>query len=536
MSLSIRQAFRFHCPVCMTVVFIFLSFFQLQAQENFALDRDAVLPYDKLSNSPAIQLHTSVKPYLDTDLKGIDDSGLNYRHFRPQGQRDSTKKNNSIRFQILPFNSLLSGGYDIKNHTAVGDAVGSVNVRFSYANKLAVVLNCMGGYSIFPSYVDSAIKNTRVVPGIGSAYKNGNAYSYQQYTGYLSYSPNHIFNIQLGNDKNFFGDGYRSMFLSDNSASYPFLKIRTHVGPFEYVNLYTMMLDATAPSGLSKDFKRKYTSMQYLSWNVSKRINLCFFESIVWQGNDTNRVRGFDVNYLNPVAFLRPTEYSLGSADNALLGAGGKIKLPRQVQLYGQVLLDEFVLKELLARSGWWGNKFSIQAGMKAFDLFGIKNLYMQGEVNYVRPYTYTHGSVQQNYGNYNQPLADPFGANFEEVIGILDYRYKRFIFELKGVVAFTGLDTAGSNVGQNIFLSYDTRTGGTDIYHDYGHHLGDGLKTVIGTTEFRTSYLILPAYNMKAELALTYYTLHSSGRPSQDAALISFGIKTSLYNTYRDY
>jgi hypothetical protein len=497
----------------------------IHAQEIFPMERDAMLPYQKLMNSPSVAIHSSILPLLNTDLLAISDTSLHYTHFKPRAGNDK------FTVQVLPFNNTAIAGYDLKNHNTLSELSGSVNMRFTWSNKLAVVVNGLGGYSIFPSYIDSAIKTSRVVPGMGIGYKSGNAYSYQDVTGYISYSPNRIFNLQLGKDKNFFGDGYRSMFLSDNAASYPFLKLRTHVGRLEYVNLYTLMEDDRSVSGLQKDIKLKYTSMQYLSWNVNKRLNLGFFETIVWQGNDTNRVRGFDVNYLNPVLFLRPTEYSLGSPDNALIGGSFKLKLPRQVQVYGQLMFDEFVLHELLARKGWWGNKYSIQAGLKAFDLFGIHNLYMQGEVNYVRPYTYTHGSVQQNYSGLNQALADPFGANFEEIIGILDYRCKRFIFELKGVAAFTGLDTAGSNLGQNIFLPYDSRTGG-----DYNHRMGDGLKTVIGTAEFRTSYLIVPSWNLKAELGLTYQTRKSTGLPAREAEIITFGIRTSLYNTYRDY
>ncbi|MFI5150607.1 MAG: hypothetical protein ACHQRM_12790 [Bacteroidia bacterium] len=522
-----RIAFRIICKGIVVLALLLLSASGLLAQENFPLDRDAMLPYDKLLNIPSVSVHSAIKPLLNTDLAGINDSSITYKHFRAAQHNQS----DGFKVELLPFNNTVSGGYDLKNHNTPSDLCGSVNLRVLWSDKVAVVFNALGGYSVFPSYVDSTVRASRVVPGTGIAYKNGNAYTYQDYTGYISYSPNKVFNVQLGKDKNFFGDGYRSMFLSDNASPYPFLKLRAHVGRFEYVNLYTMMADDRSVSGLQKDIKQRYTAMQYLSWNMTKRINVCFFETIVWQGTDTNRVRGFDINYMNPVLFLRPTEYSLGSPDNALVGTSFKFKLPGKIQLYGQALFDEFVLHELLVHKGWWGNKFSIQAGMKAFDLFGINNLYMLGEVNYVRPYTYTHGSVQQNYSGLNQPLADPFGANFEEAVGILNYRYKRMIFELKGVVAFTGLDTAGSNWGQNIFLPYDSRTGG-----DYNHRMGDGLKTVIGTAGFRTSCLIIPSWNLKAELGFTYQTRKSSGRTAQDAALITFGIKTALYNTYRDY
>ena len=54
--------------------------------------------------------------------------------------------------------------------------------------------------------------------------------------------------------------------------------------------------------------------------------------------------------------------------------------------------------------------------GGKYFDAFTVKNLDLQGEMNMVRPYTYTHYDSTANYTHYNQPLAHPLGAGFAEV------------------------------------------------------------------------------------------------------------------------
>ena len=49
--------------------------------------------------------------------------------------------------------------------------------------------------------------------------------------GRISYSPHKYFNFQLGYDKNFIGNGYRSLFLSDWGNSYLFAKINTKIFP-----------------------------------------------------------------------------------------------------------------------------------------------------------------------------------------------------------------------------------------------------------------------------------------------------------------
>ena len=46
----------------------------------------------------------------------------------------------------------------------------------------------------------------------------------------------------------------------------------------------------------------------YLSWNVSNRLNLGFFESVVW--TDTNN-RGFDMYFVNPIIFYRAVEFAV---------------------------------------------------------------------------------------------------------------------------------------------------------------------------------------------------------------------------------
>jgi hypothetical protein len=90
----------------------------------------------------------------------------------------------------------------------------------------------------------------------------------------------------------------------------------------------------------------------------------------------------------------------------------------KRFQLYGQLMLDEFVFSELVTNNqGWWANKYGIQAGLKYIDAFGIDHLDLQAEYNQVRPYTYTHRDSSAYYAHYDTPLAHPLGANFKELI-----------------------------------------------------------------------------------------------------------------------
>jgi len=42
-------------------------------------------------------------------------------------------------------------------------------------------------------------------------------------------------------------------------------------------------------------------------------------------------------------------------------------------QVYGQLLLDEFVLAQIKKKTGYWANKYAVQLGAKYVDAFNIQ-------------------------------------------------------------------------------------------------------------------------------------------------------------------
>jgi hypothetical protein len=181
-------------------------------------------------------------------------------------------------------------------------------------------------------------------------------------------------------------------------------------------------------SGLksSGKYPDKYFAFHHLSINIGKKLNIGVFESVVFSDSSS-----FEWSYLNPIIFYRAIEQQFGSSDNVILGADFKWNAFKGFSVYGQFVLDEFVLDNIKEGNGWWANKFAIQAGLKYYDAFGVSNLDLQAETNIVRPYTYSHNPIVTanngipygSYTNYMQPIAHPLGANFNEVIGILRYQ-----------------------------------------------------------------------------------------------------------------
>ena len=182
------------------------------------------------------------------------------------------------------------------------------------------------------------------------------------------------FQFSFGNTQTFLGDGYRSLMLSEYSNNFLNFKLKAKVWEFKYLFMVSQLRDFSDRSQTNYwDLEDKYTATHYMSWNITGKINLSFFESIVWRGQDTLLARGIEPNYLNPVIFFRPVEYSLGSTDNSILGLNFSWELEDGIKLYHQLVLDEFLLCEIRARNGWWRINMLSSLGQNGSELLELK-------------------------------------------------------------------------------------------------------------------------------------------------------------------
>lgn len=329
-----------------------------------------------------------------------------------------------------------------------------ITVRGRIANKIGFSSTITDNQERGPSYFQTRVNATRAVPGVGF-YKDfkTTAFDYFDARGYLTFNAAKFIDFQIGYDKNFIGNGYRSLFLSDWGNSNLFVKVNTKIWKLNYQNLFMELMPQFRKSGDSL-LNRKYAAMHHLSMNVTKWLNIGLFEGVIF-----GRQNRFDFQYLNPIIFYRHIEGTVGSPDNAVAGLDFKANLAHRVQLYGQFLLDEFILSEIKNNPSSWVNKFGIQLGAKYVDAFGVRNLDLQFETNRVRPFTYSHNDTIANYTHYNQPLAHPLGANFQEFIGIVRYQpAPKWHIHARAIYYYQGLDLNGVNFGANIFRNYTTR------------------------------------------------------------------------------
>lgn len=517
--------------------------------------------YQKLNDSvysTKSKFHSSIKPYI------ISDSTLYPRYKALMDYGVDTSVHHSWVHRKL-FNEHL---IDIKNneYTFFADYLPDLTIGRDFSNSRSTWLNTRGyqiggtigkkfyfntsgfeNQAVFANYFDTYINQTGMVAG--QAYNRNAATSktkdWSYVTALLSYTPNKYINIAAGYDKNFIGDGYRSMLLSDFTSPYSFFKLTANLGNVSYMVMWNYMTDRNAPI-ISPElgFRKKWGVFHYLDWSVTNRLSLGFFDSVIWADTDSQgNKRGFDFSYGNPVIFLRPVEASNGSPDNVLIGFNGKYKVTDKLTVYGQFALDEFEAKNFFSGKGSSRNKFGWQLGVRGANIFNIERLNYLFEYNEAKPYTYSQTNSVIGYSQNNESLAHPYGANFKEGVGILNYSYKRFDFSGQLTYSRYGLDVNGSNWGKNILLDYRTQqrfTGPIDNYlpNSYyatdGNYVGQGLTTNLYYAEAKAAYLLNAKYNLRIELGMLYRK-ESNDSFTHNTKLISVGLRSSFRNLYQD-
>ncbi|MCG9971541.1 gliding motility protein RemB [Christiangramia crocea] len=525
------------------------------SQINIPLSHEFYSRFDADFNRIGTNTHSASKPLMFNEVN---------RYYDFEAHRDALLQNRStwagrklwnehlVRFQTDDYWFTLDPGFDLQ----IGKDFEQTSHDFTYNNGREFIVQ--GGlgkkfnfYSViyesqgrFAEYYNRYAESIRpaggdpaIVPGRGIAKTfMDEGYDYPVAEGYLSFTPAEFINIQFGHGNNFIGDGYRSLLLSDNPSPYPYLKLNTSFWKIKYTNTWMSLRDVRPAVVNSGSFRTKYIANHYLSWNVTKRLNLGFFESVMWE-NDNDR--GFDLNYLNPVIFYRAIEFATGAdGGNAIIGLTGKYKFSDRAYTYGQWLIDEFSSGDVFGGEGSWKNKLGFQLGLKYFDAFNVENLYLQVEYNQVRPYTFSHNSITLNYGHNNQSMAHLWGANFREFIGIARYKRDRWYGSTKIIYGKRGFDFTDfgskSNYGQNIYRTEEDRPMETGV------EIGQGNTTNSFYTELEAGYIVNPTTNLKLFASFIYRDFNpQTNTPANfenSTAWINFGLRTDIFNWYFDY
>ncbi|MEO3403559.1 gliding motility protein RemB [Mucilaginibacter sp. CAU 1740] len=486
--------------------------------------------------------HTSLRPFLiDSTIIHTYDSVMNV----------GVKERKTWGGRKL-FNEHL---FDVKDkgYTFYADYITDVQVGRDFNNSKTTNLNTRGfqiGGTVgdkfsfytsgfensakFASYYNDYVNANVFVPGQAYArHYNGqpqNSQDWSYVTAILSYSFNKNLNITLGEDKMFIGDGYRSVLLSDFAANMPLLRLTADLGPVRYMIAWAYIEDTQQPKF---DFfgsnRRKWALFHYVDWNVTKRLSFGMFNALIAPEADAQGNRsGFDANFVNPILFTSSLGPNGVQKDNVFLGFTAKYKVFDKSALYGQIMFDRFKANSFFSgnttdnTNGW-------QLGIRGADIFKVKRLNYLFEFNTVKPYTYTASKSISSYTFYGDPLAHPYGANFMEVLGILNYSIGRFDFQGQINYAKYGLDANSSdNNGKAIIKPFVPSADKTTT-------VGQGISTQLYYGEGTVAYILNPKYNLRFELGALYRQEKNDQKNSKNA-LITFGLRSSFRNLYHDF
>jgi hypothetical protein len=508
------------------------SFFKAQ-QQNLPLNREFGLVNQKVLNSFDNNSHTSFLPINQSYIKSVSDSILSKseRKFYLENITTSEKKPRNFfawMYRSMFFDNLLivdTGNFyltidplinaemgkdseDASGRSLYKNTRGAI-VRANIGEKFSFETSFYENQMVLPQYITDYANSTSVIPGQGrwKAFKSNQGFDFASAAANISYKPNKHLNFQLGTGKNFVGDGYRSLLLSDASFNYPFWKIIGTFGKndqFQYTKLNASLSSVTRrdeSSSAEALFQRKTMSTHYLSWLATKWLNVGLFESTLWQTEDSSGTKPIKLQQFNPIIGINTLTTGFNDVNHTVVGTNLKIKLPFKATLYNQVVYDG-------------GSKYGYQIGAR---YFGIPNLTLQAEYNSVAKETYSSNVVLQAYSNYNEALAHPSGNNFKEVIGIINYKYKRAFTQIKfNQIKYDEV---------NLYYSGSFNRDITNIQTHLGYIINP-----------KNNLSILAGINQRTENVNTTFDNGIKTNQTNRTNYVYFGIRTSLRNLYNDF
>ncbi len=425
----------------------------------------------------------------------------------------------------------VGGGLETENERRPARLTRGIVMRGAIDKKVGFYTYMTTSESFFPSWVKNYASHNGAVPGEGfwKEYQS-DGYGYFSAMGHVNFNFTKNIQAQIGHDRNFIGEGYRSFLLSDFSNPYMFVKLNTKVWKLQFTNLWTQLTgDVLYNRGRPTDgrYPQKWFSLHRVGMDIGKKLNVGFFESVM-----TDQA---NFNYYNPIVFFRWVEQQLGTPDKVMLGSDIKWNLYPGMQLYGQFALDEFVFTEFFGIDGKKSkrNKYGLQLGYKYLDLFEVSNLDLQLEYNSARPYTFQEKFDYQSYSNWRTPLTHPRGANFREFLGILRYQpLPRLNVTLLSMYQLYGADPdTETNWGGDI-LKNRLEGSPTGLFNNL---TGQGIENRVVQANLNASYML--KHNFFLDASHTYRRRTAQDLDSPEASqFFQMGIRWNFVRPDYNY
>ncbi|HOY38486.1 MAG: hypothetical protein KBB11_04065 [Bacteroidales bacterium] len=373
--------------------------------------------------------------------------------------------------------------------------------------KITLISSYYENQASMPGYIDDYYNVFRVIPGEARVkpYRN-DAYDWGTAYASLSYKPTRFLYVETGNDKNFIGDGYRSLILSDYAPQYLYFKTVLSAKNFFYMNLATRTLNPNYNNinGDTPDwsenslYPHKFVNINYLGYNPTLFLQLGVFEATAF---GTNAQFSKKITAFFPG--LNEALYHTNDTLHFIWGGNFLFSPVSNVGIYGQFAYGQ---KQAAA----------YQAGCKVtiVNTRWMRFIFGRIEWNYVGAGMYQPLGNENYWGHYNQVLAHPAGNDFSEIIVQAAVSRIRFKVSLTGGMIY-----------------YRTGLGARGIF---SANINDAMEPDrVVFSQARIAYVVNYAYHWQFFASATYYSRKNSG---EHYIMPSVGIKTCLRNQYHDF
>lgn len=346
-----------------------------------------------------------------------------------------------------------------------------------------------------------------VIPG-GARTKpfKTDGFDYAYAVGNIIYKPHRSIILSAGNTSHFIGEGYRSLFLSDNSVPAPFVRgTFTLSKKFQFNYLRMRMINLMrkpVSTTVEAYYETKAFSANYLTFTPSEKISISLFEGIIWSKGDSIISKKAHPLYYNPIPFV--ADLALSEKEiNSVIGLNFSYLPFRSHRVYGQFAIGNLNVEKL-----------GYQIGYRGYNYFGLKNFMLQLEFNSVAAGMNESMNSRLNYSHYNLPMAHVKGNSFQEVILRSNYEIKRFYIDLKSVFYNVKEYSSTALLAVNNYPSVESGTIFLQML-EVGYRFNKKMNlSIFGNWQYRSSLLSI----------------------DQKTNILSIGLRTGFNNHYSDF
>lgn len=194
---------------------------------------------------------------------------------------------------------------------------------------------------------------------------------------------------------------HNSPILSNNVYPLPHISWETQIEHLRYKYIHGRLSGTERPVVDSLNTRRNLSAHR-VEFDITPNFEFSFSELIIYAYRD------FELAYLNPVNFLFAEEHVQGDLDNLLMALDFKWRAAKGITTYGTWLFDELNWFEFF--TGWWGNKFVFQLGIRYEPQSNLPSLSL--EYTMARPWTYSHQYPINSFTSAGRVLGLPVGPN----------------------------------------------------------------------------------------------------------------------------